>query len=503
MFLGIDLGTSEVKLLLLDTQGQVVAVAGAPLSVSRPRPLWAEQAPADWWQATEAAVAQLREAQPRAWAQVRGIGLSGQMHGAVLMDAEDRVLRPAILWNDGRSHAECQELTAAAPCLHAIAGNLAMPGFTAPKLLWVRKHEPDVFERTHTVLLPKDWLGWRLTGEKLSDPSDAAGTLWLDVVARDWSDELLAACGMSRAQMPRLVESNRAAATLQPELARAWGLIDHPVTVSSGAGDNAASALGIGAVEPGDGFISLGTSGVIFVVTDSFRPQPQSAVHAFCHALPARWHQMSVMLSAASCLSWFVRFSGAGDEAALLAEVEALPPGELDAAPLFLPYLAGERTPHNNPFAPGALHGLKHDTTRAHGGYAVLEGVAFGLADGLAALRASGTAVSRLSLVGGGARSRFWAQLIADALDVEIVLHAGGETGGALGAARLGWLACGGDPAQVCAPPEVAARLRPDAAHRARLLPRLQAFRELYPRLTSLFPSSAGSRAGAVSQAKS
>jgi xylulokinase len=483
MFIGIDLGTSEVKLLLLDGTGRTVGTAGSALTLSSPQPLWSEQAPGDWWQATQAAVAQLRAAHPAEFAAVRGIGLSGQMHGAVLLGENDAVLRPAILWNDGRSHAECAELEAAAPRLHDIAGNLAMPGFTAPKLLWVRKHEPEVFAQVKSVLLPKDWLRLQLTGDKVSDPSDAAGTLWLDVARRDWSDELLAACGLSRAQMPRLVESSEPSGVLKPELAAAWGL-GAEVIVAGGAGDNAASAIGIGATQPGDGFISLGTSGVLFVVNDRYRPNPASAVHAFCHALPARWHQMCVMLSAASCLRWFCQLVGA-DEATLLAELSADDSAVIRtvSAPIFLPYLAGERTPHNDPFAAGVFHGLTAQTNRADCTYAVLEGVAFGLADGLAALRSTGTEVRQLSLVGGGSRSAYWAQLIADALDVEIVIHTGSEAGGALGAARLGWLAAGGRVEQACTRPDIAARFPPHPERHARLAPRLARFRDLYRRL--------------------
>jgi xylulokinase len=479
MYLGIDLGTSEIKLLLLDGSGRIVGTAGHGLTLSSPEPLWSEQQPADWWRATGEAVAQLRAAHPAEFAAVRSIGLSGQMHGAVLLDEDDAVLRPAILWNDGRSHAECAELSTAAPRLLDIAGNLAMPGFTAPKLLWVRKHEPELFARVKSVLLPKDWLRLQLCGDKVSEPSDAAGTLWLDVARRDWSEELLAACGLSREHMPRLVEANQPSGVLKPELARAWGLSPE-VVIAGGAGDNAASAIGIGATQPGDGFISLGTSGVLFVVNDRYRPNPASAVHAFCHALPQRWHQMSVMLSAASCLRWFCRLVGS-DEATLLAELSAHD-NAVDA-PLFLPYLAGERTPHNDPFAPGVFHGLKMATTRAGCTYAVLEGVAFGLADGLDALRAAGTQVQQLSLVGGGSRSPFWAQLIADALGVEIVVHAGSEAGGALGAARLGWLAAGGSVETVCTRPDIAARFTPDPQRHARLAPRLARFRDLYARL--------------------
>ena len=485
MYLGLDLGTSEVKAQLLDGTGRIAGTAGSTLTLSSPQPLWSEQNPTDWWTATEAAVAQLRAAHPDEFAKVRGIGLSGQMHGAVLLDEVDTILRPAILWNDGRCHAECAELEAAAPRLHDIAGNLAMPGFTAPKLLWVRKHEPAVFERVKTVLLPKDWLRLQLTGDKVSDPSDAAGTLWLDVARRDWSDELLAATGLTRAHMPRLVEASEPSGVLRPALAQAWGL-GAEVIVAGGAGDNAASAIGIGATQPGDGFISLGTSGVLFVVNDRYRPNPASAVHAFCHALPQRWHQMSVMLSAASCFRWFCNLVGQ-HEGALLAELarddSAVNYAVSDHAPTFLPYLAGERTPHNDPFAPGVFHGLKGQTTRADCTYAVLEGVAFGLADGLAALRAAGTSVRQLSLVGGGSRSAYWAQLIADALDVEIIVHAGSEAGGALGAARLGWLATGGAVDVVCTRPDIAARYAPNPERHARLAPRLTRFRDLYSRL--------------------
>ncbi|MFN3861025.1 MAG: xylulokinase [Roseateles sp.] len=479
MYLGIDLGTSEVKLLLLDDSGRSVGTASSGLTLSSPRPLWSEQDPAEWWRATGEAVSRLRAAHPAAFSTVRAIGLSGQMHGAVLLDEADAVLRPAILWNDGRSHAECAALEAAAPRLHAIAGNLAMPGFTAPKLLWVKKHEPERFARVASVLLPKDWLRLQLSGDKMSDPSDAAGTLWLDVARRDWSDELLAASSLSRAHMPRLVEACQPSGVLKPELARAWGL-GSEVVVAGGAGDNAASAIGIGATDPGDGFISLGTSGVLFVVNGSFSPNPAAAVHAFCHALPQRWHQMSVMLSAASCFKWFCQLVGR-DEATLLAELA--PADSAVNAPLFLPYLAGERTPHNDPFAPGVFYGLRTATTRADCTYAVLEGVAFGLADGLDALRAAGTQVQALSLVGGGSRSPFWAQLIADALNVEIVVHAGSEAGAALGAARLGWLAAGGDVAAVCTRPPVAARFSPNPERHARLAPRLARSRHLYQRL--------------------
>lgn len=490
MYIGIDLGTSEVKLLLMDEDGRIVGTTGVALDIARPQPNWSEQHPDDWWQAADQAMRRLRQDHGQYFERVKAIGLSGQMHGAVLLDAEDRVLRPAILWNDGRSHFECGILAGREPRLSEITGNLAMPGFTAPKLEWVARHEPRIFEQTRTVLLPKDYLRLMLTGEKVSEMSDAAGTLWLDVAARDWSDAMLEATRLTRAHMPRLVEGSEASGTLRPSLARQWGLPDN-VVVAGGGGDNAASAVGIGAIRPGEGFLSLGTSGVLFVVTDRMRPNPASGTHAFCHALPARWHQMAVMLSAASCLSWATQAFGAANEAALLDEVQALAPDRLDAAPLFLPYLSGERTPHNDPHARGVLFGLGHDNGRGALGYAVIEGVAFGLADGLAALRAAGTEVGELSLVGGGARSAYWAQLLADALKLPVVTHQGGSAGGALGAARLGALAAGRAVDEICTRPPVEREFAPSAARQDSLGRRHAQYRELYTRLRPLFNAGA------------
>ena len=488
-YLGIDLGTSELKVVLVDAAQRLIATARAELSVQRPQPLWSEQDPASWWQAVEAAVVELRRRVPRELADVAAIGLSGQMHGAVLLDNRGRVLRPAILWNDARSGAECAELERRAPELRRITGNLAMPGFTAPKLLWVAAHEPAIFRATVKVLLPKDYLRRELTGDDVSEMSDASGTLWLDVGRRDWSDAMLEASGLARRHMPRLVEGREHSGALLPALARAWGLREG-VIVAGGGGDNAATAVGIGAVRNGQAFLSLGTSGVLFVATDAFRPNPAQGVHAFCHALPNQWHQMAVMLSAASCLRWVTKLTGAADEAALLAEVESLTPAARRRAPFFLPYLSGERTPHNDPHAKGVFFGLAHDTDRALLGYAVLEGVAFGLADGYRALQAVGTEIESASLVGGGARSRFWAELIAGALDLPLHRHQGGEVGAAFGAARLAMLAA--DPKarveEICVQPPLLDRIEP-APWSADLAPRFELFRQLYQTLRPLFPA--------------
>jgi xylulokinase len=487
MYLGLDLGTSALKALLLADDHRIVGTAGAALAVSRPQPLWSEQHPDQWAQALESVMAALRARHADALAQVRAIGLSGQMHGAVLLDADHAVLRPAILWNDGRSAAECEQLARAVPRLAQIAGNLAMPGFTAPKLLWVRTHEPEVFARTARVLLPKDWLRLRLSGETVSEMSDASGTLWLDVGRRDWSDELLAATGLTRDHMPRLVEGSAVSAMLQPELAARWGLgtaHGQGIAIAGGGGDNAASAVGMGIVQAGQGFVSLGTSGVIFIAGSRFEPNPTQAVHAFCHALPGRWHQMSVMLSAASAVSWAVGAFGFADEAALLAAAATLDTGARGRAPLFLPYLSGERSPHNDANAQGVLFGLTQGHGPADIAYAVVEGASFGLRDGLDTLSRPAGA---LALVGGGARSAWWSQLLADILEVPLTLGEGGEAGGALGAARLAWLADGGAVESVCTTPAVRRRFEPDVAAAAGHRARHARFQALYPVLCPHF----------------
>jgi xylulokinase len=484
VFLGLDLGTSAVKALLVDEQQRVVDQASAALQVSRPHPLWSEQDPAAWWAAAERAIGALRSAHRAALAGVRGIGLTGQMHGATLLDGNDRVLRPAILWNDGRSAAECAELEQRAPHSRTITGNLAMPGFTAPKLLWIAAHEPAVFRQVRRVLLPKDYLRLRLSGAHVSDPSDAAGTLWLDVAARAWSADMLAATGLTLEAMPRLVEGSAPSGTLRADLAAAWGLPAGTV-IAGGGGDNAAGAVGAGVIRPGDAFISLGTSGVYFVATDRFAPAPERAVHAFCHCLPRTWHQMSVLLSAASCLAWLVSVTGASGEAALLAEADA---DDRCSRALFLPYLAGERTPHNDPYAAGVFFGLDHATRRADLTRAVLEGVAFAFADGQDALTAGGSEIRRVSVIGGGARSPLWGRILAGALDRPLVYHAGGEHGPAFGAARLARLAVTHETAEaICTAPAVERVVEPDPMLRDRYRERRAQFQRLYAALKSEF----------------
>lgn len=484
MYLGIDLGTSDLKALLLADDHSVVATAHAPLTVQQPHPLWSEQRPEAWWDALVLVMDQLAASHGPQLKAVRAVGLSGQMHGAVLLDAQGEVLRPAILWNDGRSGDACTALAQAVPDQAQITGNLAMPGFTAPKLWWLREHEPALFERTAKVLLPKDYLRLRMTGEAVSECSDASGTLWLDVAARRWSPRLLEACGLDASHMPRLVEGSEVSAGLSADFAARWGL-RAGTPVAGGGGDNAASAIGMGVVAPGQGFVSLGTSGVVFLATDGFRPNPEQAVHAFCHALPQRWHQMAVMLSAASAVRWATRLLGFADEATMLAAAATLGPEACAQAPLFLPYLSGERSPHNDPDAKGVLFGMTHSHDKAAVAYAVAEGVGFGLCDGWRTL-STAAPVSALSVVGGGGRNAWWVQLLANTLAVPMEVLEGAATGAALGAARLAWLADGGRPADVCLAPPVQRRFEP-AAPSPEMVARYRRFGALYPALKASF----------------
>ena len=479
MYLGIDLGTSGVKAVLVDGDDRVAGQSTAGLEVSTPRPRWSEQAPEDWWTATCRAVDELAAEHGSALSATRAIGLSGQMHGATLLDATGAVLRPAILWNDGRSGAECEALEAAVPDSRRITGNLAMPGFTAPKLMWVAAHEPEVFARVAKVLVPKDYLRYRLSGDHVAEMSDAAGTLWLDVANRRWSEVMLAATGLGLEHMPRLVEGSEPSARLASDLVRRWGMSGE-VVIAGGAGDNAAGAAGIGTVAPGRAFLSLGTSGVLFAANRTFAPNPQRAVHAFCHCFPDTWHQMSVILSAAASIAWAAAVTGTNDEAALIGEAATAEDG-LERAPLFLPYLTGERTPHNDPHAKGVFFGLDQATSRGDLGWAVLEGVAFAFADGYDVLLEAGTEIDEVSVIGGGSRSALWGRILAAALRRPLTYHAGSEVGPALGAARLARLAATGErPEEVCTPPPVDRVVEPEAALAERLAPRLARWRDLY-----------------------
>lgn len=457
-YLGLDLGTSGLKALLIDEKQKIIASAHAPLHVSRLQDGWSEQDPQEWIKAAEQVLDSLKSDHSAALGRLRGIGLSGQMHGAVLLDAEDRILRPAILWNDTRSHKQAAALDAE-PQFHKLTGNIVFPGFTAPKLLWVKENEPETFSRIKKILLPKDYLRLWLSGEYASEMSDASGTAWLDVAQRKWSPALLAATDLDQSHMPRLTEGTDISGTMRKDLCARWGMPAN-IAVAGGAGDNAASACGIGTIKAGEAFASLGTSGVIFAANNRFLPRPDSAVHAFCHALPRTWHQMGVILSATDALNWYSSITG-HEAAALTQEL-----GDILRAPSpvrFLPYLSGERTPYNDSRIRGSFAGLSHYDSRATLTQSVLEGVAFAFRDNAEALAKAGTRLDNITAIGGGSRSAYWLKALATALNIPVHLPADGDFGAAFGAARLGLIAAeNSDPVTICKPPQIIRTIEPD-----------------------------------------
>jgi len=480
MYLGIDIGTSAVKVCLADAGLSSVATESQPLTISHPRPGWSEQNPQDWWTAVRTATRALLAKNPGAADRLRAIGLSGQMHGAVLLDAGGAVLRPAILWNDGRSDAECTALEQAHPELAAIAGVRPMAGFTAPKLLWLHRHEPEIHARIARILLPKDYIGHRLHGGFVTDPCDAAGTWWFDEANRNWSDRLCAATATDPDWLPRVVPGTETAGTLTAEAAAELGL-PAGLPVAAGAGDAAAGAIVVGAVAPGRGFVSLGTSAQLFVASDRYAAAPDRGLHSYAHCLPGLWFQMAAMLNGARPMSWFAEAIGQ-PVAQLVAEADD---ARLDRVPLFLPYLTGERTPHGDTAIRGAFYGLGNDTGRAEMMRAIMDAIAYSLADACDAVGSVTALPDPLLAIGGGTRSDLLLQTISDVLDRPVHRGRDADVGPALGAARLGAVACGaartGDIGSV---PETDKRFlpRPTARH----ADRLEAYRALYPALQRL-----------------
>ena len=489
LVLGIDASTTAVKALLVDEAGAVRGVGTSEYDFSVPRPLWSEQQPALWWDGTIAAIRSVLATTGVSGAEVAAVGLTGQMHGAVLLDASGDVLRPAILWNDQRTGAECDAIRRAVgpERLIAITGNDALTGFTAPKLVWVRDHEPNVWRRVAHVLLPKDYVRLRLTGDYAVDKADGAGTLLFDLAGRDWSGEVLDALGIDPAWLPRTWEGPQITGFVSADAAALTGL--RPGTpVVAGGGDQAANAVGVGAVVAGRMALSLGTSGVVFATTDQPLFEPAGRVHAFCHAVPGRWHMMSVMLSAAGSLRWY-RDAIAPDVAFddLVGEASDVPPGS--AGLFFLPYLSGERSPHPDPLARGAFIGLTLGHDRRHLTRAVLEGVAFGLRDGLDLMTAAGVPVpSQIRASGGGTSSQLWRQILADVLDTEIATvnttEGAAYGAGLLAAVGAGWFPSVEDAAEAFVTATPVASPGPDAP---RYADAHTTYRGLYPALAPTF----------------
>ncbi|MEM8732401.1 MAG: xylulokinase [Pseudomonadota bacterium] len=479
MFIGLDLGTSGLRALLVSEDGRVIGQAEASYDVAHPHPGWSEQDPADWIRALATVVAALRAAHPTEMSAVRGLATSGHMHGAVALDADGGVLRPAILWNDTRSHVEAAELDGQAD-FRPVSGNIVFPGFTAPKLVWMARHEPALFARVAKVMLPKDYLNYWLTGRMTSDMSDASGTSWLDVGARAWSEDLVAASGLRLDQMPDLLEGSDIVGPVLSTRAEHLGLSSGCAVVAGGA-DNAVAACGIGALGEGQGFVSLGTSGVLLAGKDGFAPKPESAVHTFCHAVPGAWYQMGVVLAATDSLNWLGQITGAAPADLTGALGETLQrPGPVR----FLPYLSGERTPHNDSALRGAFLNLDIASDRTALTKAVMEGVSFALRDSLDALSQTGTRLTRVIGIGGGTQSLYWCRLLASVLELPVDRPVAGEFGAALGAARLAICGVTGAAASsVMTQPEIAETIEPQPALYPAFAEAQARFRSSYPQI--------------------
>jgi len=453
LLLGIDIGTTGAKVLLVDGRdASAIAHRTVEYPLHMPRPNWCEQDPHDWWRATVQAVRQVMETECVDPRRIAGIGLSGQMHGLVPLDSTGTVIRPAILWNDQRTAAQCEVITrlVGADRLIQLTGNIALTGFTAPKILWMRTHEPEAYARLASVLLPKDYIRYRLSGERFTDVADASGTLLLDVARRAWSREMLEALDIPCAWLPAVTECDVASTRLSAEAARELGLLEG-TPIAAGAGDQAAQAVGSGIIDEGTVCVTIGTSGVVFAPSQTCRPEPRGRLHAFCHAVPGMWHLMGVMLSAGGSLRWFRDllgdefnehscYLGKDPYDLLTEEASRIAPGA-DGL-IFLPYLTGERTPHNDPNARGVFCGLSLHHRRAHLGRAVLEGITFGLCDSLDLLREAGVKPAEIHLSGGGAKSAMWRQMIADVFN-EPVTTCESPHGAAMGAALLAGVSVG------------------------------------------------------------
>lgn len=500
--LGIDVGTTGSKALLIDAAGQVVASAITEYPMMTPQPLWAEQNPTDWWQATATSIRSVLSRSAVRSQEIAGVGLTGQMHGLVMLDEHGNVLRPCIMWNDQRTTAQCAAITdrVGRSRLLELTGNPVLPGFTAPKVIWVREHEPDVYVRTAHILLPKDYVRYCLTGEFFGEVSDASGTALFDVGRRSWSDEMLAALDIPRRWLPEVTESPVVSARVNGYAAHETGLpVGTPVV--GGGGDQAAQAVGTGIVHEGIVSVTLGTSGVVFAASDSYRVEPEGKLHAFCHAVPGQWHLMGVMLSAAGSFRWYrdtlaqvekEQATATGSDAYdLLIEATANVPAGCEGL-IFLPYLTGERTPYPDPNARGVFFGLTLRHGRSHMTRSVLEGVSYGLLDSLELMRGLGLNIEQVRVSGGGTRSSLWRQILADAFNVEIVTVSVTE-GAAYGAALLAGVGAGvwADVAEAAGRSvAVTGRHSPgaDAGVYADFYPR---YRALYPALKAEFEAVA------------
>ncbi|MEM7195280.1 MAG: xylulokinase [Pseudomonadota bacterium] len=463
MFLGLDLGTSGLRGLLVSEDGAPVGDCSSAYIVRSPESGWSEQAPEDWLRACGEVLTNLRKIFPTEFSAIKGIGVSGHMHGATALNGEGEPLGPCILWNDGRAWREADELDAD-PAFRQISGNIVFPGFTAPKLLWMSRHQPEIFSRIDKVVLPKDYINFWLTGSMTTEMSDAAGTSWLDTEQRCWSDQLIENSALRRNQLPELVEGCQPIGSVRKQIAEEFGLPLN-VTVVGGAADNAAAACGIGAVSDGLGFVSLGTSGVMLVAKDQFAPAPGTAVHTFCHAIPGKWYQMGVILSATDSLNWLATNHGR-ELSDLLSELPETSEGP--SSVMFFPYLSGERTPHNDANIRGAFVGLSRVSNVSDLCQAVIEGVSFAMNDCYEAIKATGTELSSVMAIGGGSASVYWLQSLSNSLNLPLELPEKGDFGAAMGAARLAMTGVMGVlPEEVMTRPGIVSVIEPQPAKTA------------------------------------
>ncbi len=437
MYIGVDLGTSSVKMILIDSNQNILASSNYNISSQSPKDGYSEQNPNEWIQATMNCFHKIREQKPNEFADTLSIGISGHMHGATLVDISGNVIRPCILWNDTRSFRECLEFENQKFDVRSISGNITMPGFTAPKINWIKNNEPENFSKLFKVLLPKDYLRFYLTGEYFSEMSDASGTLWLDVKNRQWSDKLLSCSYLNERNMPKLVEGNEISANLKKNIKEELKF-NKDVVVVGGAGDNAAAAVGMGVINENQSFISLGTSGVFFTPSQNFLSNTSDAVHSFCHCLPNKWHLMSVMLSASNCLDWICSITNESI-VEVMKNIENFFNDNLNIenAPIFLPYLSGERTPHNDPYIRGSFHSIKTTTDKVSLQYSVIEGISFGILDGVNSILKVNNNFKSINMVGGGSKSNFWIQLLSSLLNKDLSVCEQSAFSASIGVARL------------------------------------------------------------------
>lgn len=484
MYLGIDIGTSAVKSVLIDRNQSVIAIASESLKISKRKPLYSEQNPNDWWHASLKTITSIKKSKPFDFCQLKSIGLTGQMHGAVCLDKKGEILYPAILWDDGRSYKECNYLNKHHKDFEQLGGNLVMPGFTAPKLLWLKRNKPDLFNKIDKILLPKDYLRYKLTGEFATDMSDASGTLWLDIRKRKWSETTLSACDLKESNMAKLYEGTECTGYLLPSIQKIFE-IKIPIKVIAGASDNAAGALSVGSYSPGQAMISLGTSGVYFSPTSLVATNTKKGLHTFCHAIKQRWHQMGVILSAGSALSWWGNVCERDKETFFNSLSKQYDDKYI---PLFLPYLSGERTPCNNPFAKASFIGMTHNTTYIEMVQSVLEGVAFAIADCEDTITETQTKINSVSVIGGGAKSLYWGKIIASVLNRDLSYHHNSSIGPMFGAARLAIYEDNElSLEQVFTQPKIVTVIKPDPKLQQQLDWRRSLYHQSYKNLKEIF----------------